>query len=416
MRYIQRIETDDIKDSYSPESYINITLPRKKVDLQTFTVYYTGLAANAGTETGGMTLKRFFPKLSQSIVSELIIEINGHQKQHIKEYGYLYTILHNILRDDEEVNSSSFDTVSKHNIDAGNGNLTKSVKLQAEVNPTNLGEDFYIDKWLGFLGESNKYLDCTDKDVKIRIKLAPASILYKGINTTGTPTTTAIARNYSLTNVYATVDILDEIPNEPTYNVFVDYMTVQGVPKTDNKRTSLAFSINKPIKYLLGTFTSASRTTENELLMSHCNSTTATFGLIMKDITTFGEYRTIPQQNLYSYDLAKQYKLPYLLNNSQYFQRTGKGILNCAFNVNGYNITPKLSVLGCYKETKKCFGSEYKRVISLASFENDFFCNAVRLDDDRYDLKKIQWDVDTDMTKFQEGGQPIVFVCTESSY
>jgi hypothetical protein len=84
--------------------------------------------------------------------------------------------------------------------------------------------------------------------------------------------------------------------------------------------------------------------------------------------------------------------------------------------VNGYNITPKLSVLGCYKETKKCFGTEYKRCISLASFENDFFVNAIRLDDDKYDIKKVQWDVDCDFSKFQEGGQPIVFVCTESSF
>ncbi len=84
--------------------------------------------------------------------------------------------------------------------------------------------------------------------------------------------------------------------------------------------------------------------------------------------------------------------------------------------MNGYNVTPKLSLVGCYKETKKCFPIEYKRVISLASFENDFFCNAFRLDDDKYDIKKVQWDVDVDASKYQEGGQQIVFVCTQGSY
>ena len=416
MRYIQRIETDDIKDSYTQESYINITLPRKKVDLQTFTMYYTGQASNAATGSGGMTLKRFFPKLSQSIISELIIEINGQQKQHIKEYGYLYTILHNILRDDEDMNSSSFDTVSKHTIDTATGNLSKIVKLQAETNPTGLQDDFYIDKWLGFLGEGNRYLDCSDMDVRIRIKLAPSSILYRGVNTTATATNTAVDRSYTLTNVYGTIDILDEIPTVATTPVFTDYMTVLGVPKTDNKKISLSFSINKPIKYLLGTFTSPTRTIDNELIMSHCNSSTGVYGDAIKDITSFAEFRTRPQQNWYSFEIAKQYKLPYLLNNSQFFQRTGKGILSCAFNLNGYNITPKLSLLGCYKETKKCFGNEYKRVVSLSSFENDFFCNAIRLDDDQYDLKRIEWNVDIDPSKYQEGGQPFVFICTESSY
>jgi hypothetical protein len=41
----------------------------------------------------------------------------------------------------------------------------------------------------------------------------------------------------------------------------------------------------------------------------------------------------LPQQNFYSFDLAKQYKFPYLLNNSIFHQRTGKGILGCAFQV-----------------------------------------------------------------------------------
>lgn len=418
MRYIQRIETDDIKDSYAPESYINITLPNSIVDLHTFTLYYTGLPTSAFI--GGVnTVKRFFPRLSQSIVSTLIIEVDGRQIQKIDEFGYLFNILHDISRDDQELNSTSFDTISKHNVSSATGIITKNIKLQAEYNPTNLSESFYIDKWLGFLNEGNRYLDCTNKNIKIRIKLAPASILYRGINNNGVNNpVTNFALNYTLSDVYATIDILDNMPEQPSSNTFTDYMTIVGFTKGNNKNTSVSFQCDKPINYLLGTFTSPSRIAENELLLSHCHSTEGTYGdLLTTALASVADYNTLKRhQHYYSYDVAKQLKLPYLLNNSIYFQRNGKGILNCVFNINGYNITPKLSLLACYKEAKKCFDTEYKRVISLASFENDFFCNAIKVEDNTFDVKRIEWNVETDPSKFSEGGQPIVFVCTEGSY
>ena len=418
MRYIQRIETDDIKGTYNPENYINITLPRRIVDLHTFTVYYTGVAQiAAGLGVGGHNIKRFFPRLTQNMISTLSIEIEGRQIQKIDEYGYLYNILHDVSRPDEDMNSTHFDTISKHNVATDTGIMVKYSKLQADTNATS-PDEFYIDKWLGFLNQGNRYMDCSKKNVKVQIKLAPVSVLYTGINTSGTAAPTLYERNYTLTNVYGTIDILDTMPEPAISNKFVDYMTIVGYQKTNNKNTQVSFQCDKPISWMLRTFTSPTRTTENGLIMSHCNPNNTTYGELMGDteVNSIAAFRTRPIQYYYSYELARQYKFPYLLNNSIYFQRTGKGILSCVFNVNGYNITPKLSLLACYKETKKVFESEYKRVISLASFENDFFCNCVNFDDKTNDVKIIKWDVDIDPAKFQEGGQPIVFVCTESSY
>lgn len=417
MRYIQRFETDEIKQNYVPESYINITLPRKIVDLHTFTLYYTGYAQPAATGGLSVVLKRFFPRLNQSIISDLIIEIDGVEKQWIREFGYLFSILHDISREDEDVNGTAFDTILQHNIANDTGEITKNIKLQAETNPTNNTDEFYIDKWLGMLNEGNRYMDCTDKNVKIRIKLAPASILYRGVNTIGLATTTSYPSSYSLTNVYGTIDVLDEMPEQPISSKFVDYITVIGQSRTGDKKTSLSFKHSKPIKWLIGTFTDPLRNTETELLMSHCNTETKYGNVIVQSLANITAYNNkTPHQAYYGYDVAKLYKLPYTLNDSRYMQRSGKGILHCVFNINGFDITPKLSLLGCYKETKKCFGTEYKRVISLASFEEDFFCNAVRLDDNEYDFKSIQWDVTPDPRKFSTGGQPIIFVCTEGSY
>lgn len=421
MRYIQRIETDDIKDKYSPESYINITLPKRNVDLHTFTLYYKGYAQPA--KTGGVgfgganfTLKRFFPRLNQSIISELIIEIDGVQKQHIKEFGYLYNMLHDINREDEDLNSTSFDTVLNHEIDNANGDIVKIAKVQASGIPP-YNDQFYINKWLGFLNEGDRYIDCTNRDIRIRIRLAPSSILYKGVNTTGTAIPDDLPSYYELSDVYASIDILDKIPETISSNKFVDYITILGNNRLTDKHTSLTFEMNKPITWLLGTFTSSLRTTETELLMSHLNTAAKYGATIVETLTDIADFNNnVPHEDYYNYQVAQLYKKPYTLNNSRYFQRSGKGILHCVFNINGTDISPKLSLLGCYKETKKCFNTEYKRVISLASFEEDFFCNAIRLDDDQYNFKRIQWDVKVDTARFSEGGMPIVFICTEGSY
>jgi hypothetical protein len=47
----------------------------------------------------------------------------------------------------------------------------------------------------------------------------------------------------------------------------------------------------------------------------------------------------------------------------------------------------------------------------LASFEENFFINAVRLDDVSTDFKKIDWEVEIDPTKFNVGGTPMLFYC-----
>ena len=104
-------------------------------------------------------------------------------------------------------------------------------------------------------------------------------------------------------------------------------------------------------------------------------------------------------------------KDPYLLNSSVYFDREGLGISYCKWRMNNYDMTPQLNVIACFGETKKCFNSKYKKVISLPSFESDFFANAIRLDDSSDMPKYFEWEVEINNKYPSMGGIPMLFCC-----
>ena len=97
MRYKKHIDLNELKSEYSPNNIISFNLPRAKVDLHSLSMYYTGNPANyANTRLGGnfRTIRRFFPRLSASIIQELTIKVNRNNVvQDIKEYNMLFNIL-----------------------------------------------------------------------------------------------------------------------------------------------------------------------------------------------------------------------------------------------------------------------------------------------------------------------------------
>ena len=119
-----------------------------------------------------------------------------------------------------------------------------------------------------------------------------------------------------------------------------------------------------------------------------------------------------PNTLLYSYDVGKFQKDPYLLNSSIFFDRQGKSIRSCQYCVNDYDLTPKLDMIACYNEAKRCFDTDYKEVVSLPIFEENFFMCAVKLDDTSEEFKKIDFEVDIDPSRGHvSGGIPMLFYC-----
>lgn len=440
MRYKKRIDLNELKAEYQPNSHISFNLPRAKIDLHSLSLYYTGNAANYANSrlgTNFRSIRRFFPRLSASIIQELTVKINKNNVvQHIEEYNMLFNILNDIHKEYDSIDSTSADTVQEFNVLSENilsgttivnrkGDIYNISKLNA-IN-REAGENvkyrsaskktFFIDSWLGFLGENNsRYLDCTNMDVQIIIKLAPPNILYRGFNSIDNTAdanytfTSQFDTDYVLTDIHATIDVLDDIPTTGDF-MYKDYQYVQGTYQDSNKKSITSFKTNKPIEWVLSTFANKDRLKDTELQLMHANTDTVKFGALMKNsLANIADYNNkVPHALLYSYEVAKFQKDPYVLNSSIYMDRTGRGIQYCQYRLNSY-LTPRQDVIACYNETKKCFNSEYKKVQSIYSFEENFFVNAIRLDDNSDELKSIDWVVEMDPQKNNNaGGTPMLF-------
>lgn len=416
MRFKKSIQPNEIKNVYAPNTYFTIKLPRGKLDLHSFTLYYDGLPANYA-HTGTRTIRRFFPRLSSCIIDELTIKVNSKVVQYIREYNMLKATLNDVNKEYDDLDSTAFDTIQGHKFDA-NGVIQQNLKIQSVAG--NLGkyvddnkESFFISEWLGFLQEGNsQYFDTTNMDVEIMIRTAPANILYRGVNITPVIVTTqTFEPDYKLSNIYATIDVLDDIPEMPSKYEFLDYQYTQGVYSDDDKNSLTSFQIDKPVRWVLGTFASELRLVDNGLQLSHTNSDENSFGKqLLADISIDNYNELVPKGLLYSYEMAKLQKKPYTLNSSVYFTKYGLGITHTKFRMNTFDLTPRMDILSCYNETKKCFNSKYKKVISLQAFESDFFVNAIRVDANDEDLKHFEWEVHSRPNE-ELGGQPMLFCC-----
>ena len=415
MRFFKKIEPLETKEFYIPDSIISLTLPNEIVDLHSFILYYTGIASHYYRTTTNVITKRFFPRLSASVINELIIEIDGQTKQYTREYGYLYNCLNDIRNEYDDIQGTAFDTIQQHKIDI-NGDIINTCKYRASIDTQETTDDFFINKWLGFLNEGNQYFDARNKNVKITIKLASSSILYNGVNTSGAFTIAEeYPRNYKLTNVYATIYTVDDEPSINKEFFYENYMTVKGLICKDSKSTTMSCVIEQPVVWSMGVFMPINQHIESELVLQHANTDITKYGGLMKDTVTIGNYNAkIPVDLLYSYDVSRFQKDPYLLNNSLYFNRDGLNVKNTKWRVNSYDITPYMNMSSILNETKRVFNSEYKRVISLQSFEANFFVNAVEIDDMTFSYKNIEWEVLNDPFKFNSGGNPYLYTCVLS--
>ena len=109
MKFLKKIDPEDIKVNYSSGQDINLVLPNSIVDLHSFTLYYDYQydCQNPGTDgvSGYNNLWRSLPSLSSCIVDELRIIIDGKEVSYIQEYAYLDSLLHDIHNDNYVYNN-----------------------------------------------------------------------------------------------------------------------------------------------------------------------------------------------------------------------------------------------------------------------------------------------------------------------
>ena len=394
MKFLKKIDPEDIKVNYSSGQDINLVLPNSIVDLHSFTLYYDYQydCQNPGTDgtSGYNNLWRSLPSLSSCIVDELRIIIDGKEVSYIQEYAYLDSLLHDIHNDNYVYNNTTNSStgyriksdISTNTLESVQRNLVTSGNNLAAGRPDN--ENCCIDKWLGFLGQGNRYFDARNKKVEIKIKLSPVHILY---NAKKSLTNTNDLNNYILQNIYATIKICDYDPEKLGDQFdFVDYKLQKGARCVKNKKTTVSTRLKNPVFWAAGTFISDNRTPVKgaELQRSNIDKN------VLQDVITFSRY---------------------LLDNSVYFDRKGRGIQTTSFDVNNYPITPLMNNLMALQETKNVFNSPYNRAISPAHFQHNFYVNAVDIDMDDDELKVINWNVNIDENYVSSMGTPFLYVC-----
>jgi len=423
MRFIKRIQPNEIKAEYLDGETIEFYLPNHIVNLSTFKVIYDGIAdvyANAGVGF----IQRFLPRLGQSIIEELNIEINDYTIQ-IKDYNLLYNILNDASKEKDDVYSSKLDTINYSFID--NNNVSQAFNDLVNYNASSrafLTSDqkykYVINDWIGFLKDV-KYLDCRNKKVKISIKLAPKYICYKGLLTQSAITTIindTKSFHYRLSNVFADIEIISpdegvKIENDVVYE---DFEVVKG-NLGSNKNTILMKKHKGNIKYLLGTFTDPNKEGDLELQLAHCNSDTSVFkNKMVYDIspnsTSTSKTFEINQDNI-SPEYIQMLSHENNLNNSIYFKRNGLNVKNSKYIINGQELCPYMDVNEIYFNAKQFM--PMKRVKSLVSFQNEFFCHPMVVNQtDNNSMNLIEWEVSAD-NKAPNGGTPYLFICYEKS-
>ena len=366
-------------------------------------------------------IKRFMPRLSQSIIQELTVSVNNVPIQQIKEFNLLFNILNDGMKKDDDIHSDKIDTLQYSYIDSNN---VANTKCDFTDNTSPAVKDplvykYFIDKFIGFINDV-KYLDCRNKNVKISIRLAPKWITYRGIAISGASLTDTYGANYKyrIRNVYANLDILspDDRVSKEDKITYQDFKYMAGVNGAD-KNTFTTIKHTGNINYILSTFTDANRETDSGLQLAKCNANESVYGVLIKDsLTTFTELNAGElTKNMASSDYIKILEYENLLNNSLWFKRNGLNIKNCQYRLNGQDITPLMNVMDIFNLAKEFFG-DMKRVQSIHSFQNEFFCMPMKVGELADDMvSEIEWITNSD-NKLANGGTPIMFVCFDKSH
>lgn len=422
MKYIKTIDPINKKEIWLDGEEISFQIPDNIVDFSSFKIYYDVYIDPVESYAVGY-LKRFMPRLSQSIIQEFSISQNGNIIQTIKDFNLLYNIINDATKEKDDICGNKPDTLLYSFVDENN--IAKTRTDFVDNNDANvltpLKYTYFIDNFLGLLSERNQQLINTKgKNIKIHIKLAPREATYRGIKLLSGGNAVEVFStdyHYRLSNVFANIDVYTD--NTPTKNeiTFQDYITIKG-EKQANKNVFLQYKHKGNLKYIMGTFTDPNRDTDTGLQLQNCNTDTGQFGSIMNNIypTLDNPSAGVPAYRNTSGDLLSTTKYTNILNNSVYFKRTGCNIKSSQYVLNGQNLTPIMNMNQIYNVAKDFFANKMDRVKSIASFEREFFVFPIMIGQTDEDfINEIEWVVNADNYPTNAGGTPFLFLCYDKT-
>ncbi len=413
-----KLKINSDRSEYKSGQQIKFTLPRgAMIDFRSLVIYATG-------STSAGTTQIHFPRNGlSSLIENLQVSINNQQINNIQAYNFLYNTLYDMECGREQetkrnISGEIADPSVKYDITSisASGNTTQEGIITAvemsEQNNADANVPLVANNFLGALSSfSTPVLNTAyTGTIEILITLAPAVCCFQTGNTTTTALTaipTSTSPEYTLTNVYLTIDKLTYTSG--IYNRLLeerladtseegglkvccyDYSTIIGSLFVKSAGNSLNASVNsKSLDLLIGTFRHERYNTLAPLLIKGTITTnadsTSKYNYVSNPVslnsvitgassTPFDDYRTIAGDSAFA--------------NSWYFQRAGVFIEGSQFSVNsvpllGYRAPP----IEIYNNTLQSLGFNNLDMssgleggaVSLHHWTKFYFCDATSLE------------------------------------
>ena len=126
MRYIKRLQPSNIKAEFLNDDVIEFDICNNIVDMSSLKIFYDAYIDPVKKFNTGAYLKRFMPRLSQSIIQELTVSVNNVPIQSIKEFNLLFNILNDGMKENDDIHSNKIDTLKYSYIENDNTVVTQS--------------------------------------------------------------------------------------------------------------------------------------------------------------------------------------------------------------------------------------------------------------------------------------------------
>ena len=331
--------------------------PNSILDLKTFNVFFQLTTSSPGTSSGVYQP----PRYSSSFIERLSVIINGQTIDIVSNYGLLFNCL-------MDLEGSSYDQISKRApsceyfdnscrftqataTDSSEVAIAGSNTLSATA-PSSL--DYAITQFLGFIGStSTSCIDTGDLgDTYVSITWASPYVL--GATAVSTSLTLA-GGSYSLSNLYATVDVISFSSND-YYNMkaqklaqngllvgFYSYNTMRFASVAKNTGVNVSFNITaNSLDQCIATFVAEDSTSTWKRLIGYGSNDSGS--------TTYNAYQIIsdPIGKVNNTGTVTTTAIGDLFYNTYYFKRNASDITGARWSINNrainYGLIPAKEV------------------------------------------------------------------------
>lgn len=316
---------------------LRYTVPKEIILLDSLQKYFEFSSTAAATGTGGVRQGTFFPRNSASIIDTLTVFINGQVFENITNYNHLFNVLYdNTAGLNYSVSGlraiECADPSIRYTVANASGNaITAAVQggvatFTTDATACDNKRPLHITNWIGALGTLPKVIDARNVEIVIEIRLAPSTILWKGVAVSAGEA--ALTPSYTIDGYYMTVQKISF--DDDMYNQALDALKASGNYVLTYKTFNCARS------------GSVDKTTNANLQFSTTakNLSKLYFTFIDGTFDTISQIQNTSKTTSFSEHIANLRTNVDAFNQSKYFQKNAVSLTEIQCEINGIPCYP----------------------------------------------------------------------------